>query len=78
MANYFLLWKEVKKIGNRKFTQRRVAGSIAQAIPQESCKERRVEHGAPQALVRFQERTASYGEEEGCATFQAQTVHPGY
>jgi hypothetical protein len=54
-GKYFLLRKEVKEFGSREFTQWRIAGFIAQAVPQKGCQKRRSEHRPSQALVRFQE-----------------------
>ncbi len=60
------------------FTQRRVSGFPAQALSQESRQERRPEHGAPQALVRLQERAAPHGTEEGDPAHQTAHLHPGF
>ena len=50
---------------------------VVEAFSQESCQERCVEHGAPQALVCFQKRTAPHGKEEGRPPYQAALLYQG-
>jgi len=50
--------------GISKLTKWRISGFFAQALSQESSQERCFEHGSPQTLVRFEERTAPHGKKE--------------
>lgn len=54
-----------EKIDNSYLATQRVAGTIAQALPQESVEKWSLEHGAPEAVVCFKKRTAPYPEKEG-------------
>jgi hypothetical protein len=66
----------VKEFGSRKLTQWRIAGFIAQAVPQKGCQKWRFEHRPSQTLVCFQERTAPHGKEKVSKAIQAKTVYP--
>jgi hypothetical protein len=67
--------KEVNFIGKCKFTEWRIAGLPAQALSQESGQERSFEHRPSQTLVRFQERTAPHGKEEGNPPDQTANIY---
>jgi len=67
----FLCGTEVKSVGIGKFTQRRVSGLLAQALPQENSQEWYIKHHSQQTLVHLQKRTASNGKEEGNPPHQA-------
>jgi len=53
-----------EEVDHGKSTPERVARRPAQALSQKSRQKRYLEHGAPQALVRFEERITPHPEEE--------------
>ncbi len=61
-AEFFIsMQKAGEFIDFSKFTQRRVPGLPAQALPQENGQERYLQYHSQQTLVHLQERTAPHG-----------------
>ena len=53
LANQELKEQGGEEVDHGKSTPERVSGRVAQALSQEGCQKRCLEHNSPQALVRF-------------------------